>query len=61
MNKDKKKQIYYYFLVLYIIVWQIMTIVYWYEYSEKHSFWNTVLWGFFVSELKGVIWIFLIW
>jgi hypothetical protein len=50
-----------YFLIGYFIMWQIMTIYFWYAYSQEHSFWETVISGFFVAEFKGLFWVFLIW
>lgn len=61
MNKLKDSPIKGILLLLYLVVWQIMTIVYWIEYSNDHSFWDVVFFGFFVAEIKGFFWIFSIW
>ncbi len=48
-------------IIGYFIISQIMTIVYWIEYSNQHEFWETVFLGFFVAEFKGIFWILFIW
>jgi len=61
MKKIIKSPILGFLAIAYFVIWQIMTIVYWIEYSGQHGFWETVFFGFFVAEFKGLFWIFLIW
>lgn len=61
MKKLTKHPVFGLLLIGYFIVWQIMTIVYWIEFSNEHEFWETVFWGFFVAEFKGLFWILFIW
>jgi len=48
-------------LWLYVIISQFMTFYFWYQWAQDHSFWSTFIAGFFVSEFKGILWIFFIW
>ncbi len=48
-------------LYLYLIISQVMTLYFWYQWAQDHSFVSTVFIGPFVSELKGLLWIFFIW
>lgn len=38
-----------------------MSFYYWFKYSQENDFWVGVFFGFFVSEFKGLFWIFTIW
>lgn len=58
MKKTATNSILVFFVIAYLVIWQIMTLVYWVEYSGKHDFWDTVFFGFFVAEFKGLFWIF---
>jgi len=61
MSQGKENSFWQIIIFLYLIIWQIMSFYYWYEYTRTHSFWDGVFWGFFSSELKGLFWIINIW
>jgi len=61
MKRITKNPFYGGLLIAYFVVWQIMTIYFWFTYSKEHDFWETVFFGFFVAEFKGLFWIFYIW
>lgn len=61
MKKSVKNSFIGWLLIGYFIIWQVMTILYWIEFSKEHTFWETVLGGFFYAEFKGLFWIFFIW
>ncbi|MBS9768030.1 MAG: hypothetical protein KGV44_10905 [Flavobacteriaceae bacterium] len=48
-------------LLLYGVTTQTMTLYFWHEYAQGHSFFSTLFLGFIVAELKGLLWIFFIW
>tara|TARA_B110000114_G_scaffold19160_1_gene18377 strand:+ start:1133 stop:1288 length:156 start_codon:yes stop_codon:yes gene_type:complete len=51
MKKPTKNSIVSWLLIGYFITWQIMTITYWIEFSNEHTFWETAFLGFFIAEL----------
>jgi hypothetical protein len=59
MKKLVKNKFLGFLLIVYFIIWQISTIFFWYSYSLNHSFWETVFFGFFVAEFKGLFFLFL--
>lgn len=61
MKKLLKKGILSWLLIIYFIIWQISAIFFWYQYSLDHDFGETVFFGFFVGEFKGLLWIIFIW
>lgn len=61
MTENKKHSFWSYIIIGYIIIWQIMSFYYWFKYTQENDFWDGVLFGFFVSEFKGLFWIFNIW
>ena len=48
-------------LLIYIIISQIMTVVFFLEYCKKDSFLEIVFLDSILSEFKGLLWIFFIW
>ncbi len=48
-------------VTIYLIISQGFMLYYWYEWSQTHNFWKTILVGPIIAELKGLVWIFLIW
>lgn len=46
---------------IYLIISQIMTLYFWWQWAQDHSFWSSVFIGPIVGELKGLFWIFFIW
>ena len=48
-------------LMIYFIISQVATLYFWWEWAQHHSFLSTLFIGPFVSELKGILWIFFIW
>jgi hypothetical protein len=47
--------------VIYLIISQIMTCYFWWQWAQGHGFWSSMLIGPLVGELKGLLWIFFIW
>ena len=48
-------------LTIYIIISQFATLYFWWDWAQHHSFLSTIFIGPFVSEIKGLLWIFFIW
>lgn len=46
---------------LYFLVSQIATIVFFIGYCRKDSIWEIIFIDSFLSEIKGLLWIFFIW
>ncbi len=46
---------------LYVIVSQIMTIVFFIEYCRKDSIIEIIFIDSILSEIKGLLWIFFVW
>ncbi len=49
------------FLYIYLILSQIMTAYFFWQYTKDHGFLSSILFGPFLSEFKGLFWIFFIW
>jgi hypothetical protein len=48
-------------LYLYLIISQIATLYFWWEWAQNNGFWSSIIIGPIVGELKGLLWIFFIW
>jgi len=46
---------------IYLIISQIMTLYFWWQWAQDHGFWSSILLGPLVGEFKGLLWIFFIW
>jgi hypothetical protein len=46
---------------IYLIISQIMTIYFWWQYAHEHGFWGSIFIAPFVAEFKGILWVFFIW
>lgn len=46
---------------LYVIVSQIMTLVFFVRYCRTDSLFEIIFFDSWLSELKGLLWIFFIW
>ncbi len=46
---------------IYLIISQIMTLYFWWQWAQDHGFWSSLIIGPLVGELKGLLWIFFIW
>lgn len=42
---------------IYLVISQVMTLYYWYDYAQHNGFAATVFIGPFVAEFKGLFWI----
>lgn len=45
---------------LYLIISQIMTLYFWWQWAQDHGFWSSILIGPLVGEFKGLLWVFFI-
>ena len=48
-------------LGIYLVISQVATLYFWYDWAQDHSFWSTVFIGPLVGEFKGLLWVFFIW
>lgn len=48
-------------IVLYLIMSQVMAVVYFFEYVKTHSIANSIFFGSITAEVKGFLWIIFIW
>ncbi len=46
---------------VYFFISQIMTIYFLWQWIQVHGFWSSILYGIFLAEFKGLLWIFYIW
>jgi hypothetical protein len=46
--------------VIYLIISQFMTLYYWWEWAQDHSFLSSIFIGPLVGEFKGLLWIFFV-
>ncbi len=46
---------------IYLIISQIMTLYFWWQWAKVHGFLSSVIVGPIVGELKGLLWIYFIW
>lgn len=46
---------------IYIIMSQIMTIVFFVKYCRTDTLFEIIFWDLFLSEIKGLLWIVFIW
>ena len=45
---------------IYLVISQIMTLYFWWIWTQDHGFWSSILIGPLVGEFKGLLWIFFI-
>lgn len=45
---------------IYLMVSQIMTLYFWWQWAQDHGFWSSILIGPLVGVFKGLLWIFFI-
>lgn len=60
-RSDSGTNILTFIIAVYLLISQIMTLYFWWLWSQDHGFWSTVFIGLIVGELKGLLWIFFIW
>ena len=48
-------------MTLYILISQVMTLVFFIEYCRKDSILEIIFIDSWLSELKGLLWVFFIW
>ncbi len=59
--KEKIYNILHFLCAVYFIMSQIMTIVFFIKYCRTDSLLEIVFIDFFLSEIKGILWILFIW
>lgn len=59
-NDNQSKGIIVYLIYLYVLSTQVMTLYFWWDYAQEHSFMKSLFWGFVVAECKGWLWPFFI-
>ena len=46
--------------VIYLIISQIATCYFWWQWSQEHGFLSSIIIGPLVGEFKGLLWVFFI-
>lgn len=59
--EDKLKGILGFLGCIYVLVAQIMAIVFFIAYCKTDPLWEIIFVDSFISEFKGLLWIFFIW
>jgi len=60
-NNDSGSGFFMILYYIYMVVSQIFTLYFWWQWAQDHGFWNSILIGPIVGEIKGLLWIFFIW
>ena len=45
---------------VYLIISQIMTLYFWWQWAQNHGFLSSIFIGPLIGEFKGLLWIFFI-
>lgn len=60
-NNSFKGNIWGMLIWLYVLISQIMTIYFWWQYAKEDNFLTALFIDPFLAEFKGLLWIFFIW